>query len=140
MESPIHIIGAMPDEYDQRLAKWMTKHGVGREVIPGTIEHANAEEIALRVADKKLKGEDYCVICGKGPQPISGMELITRMNDPYIQPEDDSDEDEPDELPAVENRVRACPKCWAVEYGNQDEFSDKDDSEASSADAISKLE
>lgn len=45
------------------------------------------------------------------------MELITRRDDPYIQPEDDSDEDEEDRLPEVETRVRACPKCWAEEYG-----------------------
>lgn len=124
----------MPDDYDQKLAVWMAKHGVGREVIAGTTEHADAEEMALRVADKKLKGEDYCVICGHGPQPISGMELITRRDDPYIQPEDDSDEDEEDRLPEVETRVRACPKCWAVKYGDEDELSDEDDTpEASNA-------
>lgn len=111
------------DDYEKRLADWMAKQGVGREVIAGTIEHADAEEMALRVADKKSKGEDYCVICGEGPQPISGMELITRRDDPYIQPEE-SDEDE-DGQP--DNRVRACPKCWKIEYGNEDELSEDDD-------------
>lgn len=113
----------MPDDYEKRLAEWMAKHGVTRAAIPGTIEHADAEEVALRVADKKLKGEDYCVICGNGPQPISGMELITRRDDPYIQPE----EDDKDEFGNADTRVRACPKCWAVEYGDEDELSDEDD-------------
>lgn len=126
----------MPDDYEKRLAEWMAKHGVGREVIAGTIEHADAEEMALRVADKKLKGEDYCVICGHGPQPISGMELITRRDDPYIQPEDDSDEDEEDRLPEVETRVRACPECWAVEYGDEDELSAEDEASEESNNAI----
>ena len=114
----------MPDEYDQRLADWMAKHGVTRAVIVGTREHADAEEIALRCADKKLKGEDYCVVCGHGPQPISGMELITRRDDPYIQLEDAADGDD-DDLPEVKTRVRACPKCWAIEYGEEDELSDE---------------
>lgn len=118
----------MSDQYESRLAEWMAKHGVTRAVIPGTPEHADAEEMALRAADKKLKGEDYCVLCGHGPQPISGMELITRQDDPYIQPENDSDEDEEDRLPEVETRVRACPKCWAVEYGDEDDDEDETDS------------
>ena len=108
------------DTYEQKLAEWMARHGVGREVIPGTIEAADAEDMARRVADKKRKGEDYCVVCGEGPQPISGMELITRRDDPYIQPE----EDDKDEFGNADTSVRACPKCWAVEYGAQDELSD----------------
>lgn len=111
----------MPDDYEKRLAEWMARQGVGREVIAGTVEHGDAEEMAQRVADKKRKGDDYCVICGHGPQPISGMELITRRDDPYIQPE----EDDKDEFGNADTSVRACPKCWAIEYGDEDELSDE---------------
>ena len=102
------------EDYETQLAAWKTKHGF-RDLDPSA-----EEDEMLRAADKALKGEDYCVICGNGPQKIAEMCLITRRDDPYIQPEE-SDEDEnvqPD------NRVRACPKCWAIEYGDEDELSD----------------
>jgi glyoxylase-like metal-dependent hydrolase (beta-lactamase superfamily II) len=119
----------MPDDYETRLAEWKTKHGYVAPLGPeSTADEWAAADAAQKAADAKLKGEDYCVLCGHGPQPISGMVLITRRDDPYIQIDDSEDEEDDDEdaLPKVENRVRACPKCYAIEYGDEDELSEED--------------
>ncbi|HBJ87142.1 MAG TPA: hypothetical protein DDZ88_25435 [Verrucomicrobiales bacterium] len=99
----------MPDNYESRLAEWKTKHGY-RDLDPDA-----EEEEALRAADKQLKGDDYCVLCGKGPQPISGMVLITYRDDPYLQP----DYGASDEPCPPDERVRACPQCWAAERSEE---------------------
>ncbi len=115
------------EKYEQDLAAWKTRMGITPAMLPGTTEHSEMQEIVMKAADRKLTGEDYCIHCGNGPQPISGMVLITRMDDPYVQPQADDDEDDEDALPAVENRVRACPKCFAIEY--QDAEDDRDETQ-----------
>lgn len=99
------------NEYDNKLAEWKAKAGYR---TPEQVD--DEQDQATRAADRLRKGDDYCVYCGHGPQPISGMCLVTREDDPYVQMEDD-DEDE-DGLPVV---ARACPKCWQEEHGPEPE-------------------
>jgi hypothetical protein len=99
--------------YEERLEKWKLDHGAQ---LGDTDEDA-----ILRAADKKLPGDSYCVLCGKGPQPISGMVLITYMDDPYKQSDPEEGEDRPDGNPPVAERIRACPECWKEEYGEEEE-------------------
>lgn len=102
------------DDYEARLSAWKKAHGF-RDVSP----EAEANEL-LKASDRTLDGEDYCVLCGKGPQKITDLVLITREDDPYIQP----DFDDQGEVPIAE-RVRACPKCWNQKYvEGDDDFDD----------------
>lgn len=107
-------------DYEDRLSKWAANHGVVPHQ-PGSIEEAEAKDAALKACDKRMPGDDYCVICGHGPQPISGMMLITRRDDPYTQIDDMDDDGGDDDVAKEENRVRACPKCFEEEYGPDDE-------------------
>jgi hypothetical protein len=101
------------DEYEARLSEWKARMGF-RE--PHDVE--DEQDQALMARDKKLEGEDYCVLCGEGPQPICDLVLITRRMDPYIQDEPDPDEDE--ELTEPSHRVRACPTCYKAKYEDED--------------------
>ena len=92
--------------YQSELTAWKLKHGWSDS------DDGSEEGIRLQVeADRKLPGSDYCVLCGKGPQPINQLRLITRAEDPYIQIEN-----EPGIAGRPSNRVRACPKCFEERY------------------------
>tara|TARA_R110002050_G_scaffold243758_1_gene380244 strand:+ start:535 stop:942 length:408 start_codon:yes stop_codon:yes gene_type:complete len=98
-------------DYETRLRDWKIKQGFRDQ------EEQDDDE-ALRAADRKRPGSDYCVYCGNGPQPIAGMILITETDDPYIQ----MDPDEPGEgEEPLDHRVRACPQCWREECGPEDD-------------------
>ena len=99
-------------DYGAQLAAWKSKVGY-REPLDGEDD----EEQTRCAADRKLPGEDYCVICGEGPQTISGMCLITRRTDPYLQCDHEKAEDED----APDNRSRACPRCFKENYVDEDE-------------------
>lgn len=94
----------MSADYERQLAEWKLKHG-----FKDLSDAADADEVE-RVADREVAGEDYCVCCGDGPFSIRDMVLITERDDPYIQPEVAEDS-------SPLERVRACPKCWKANYG-----------------------
>jgi hypothetical protein len=111
-------------DYEARLAEWKARAGY-REPL----EESDEADAALVAADRKLPGEDYCVLCGEGPQPISSLVLITHRCDPYIQM-DQSGEDEEDMIDA---RLRACPRCYKENYEDEDEAPEPPNGEISHA-------
>ena len=81
------------------LEEWKLKNGVASELDPVEMQIK-----AKVIADRKLDGEDYCVLCAEGPMPIRDMRIITREEDPYIQLEEEG------------MKVRACQKCFDNTY------------------------
>jgi hypothetical protein len=100
--------GVVPaEQYDAALNAWKLKHGYANTTADAS-DNGIFEQVA---ADRQRKGDSYCVLCSKGPQPISGMRLITRAEDPYMQFDNDPADDDKEE-----NRVRACPECFKEKY------------------------
>jgi hypothetical protein len=95
-------------EYDEQLAAWKAKHGLGEKA-----EH-NEHELRMAAEEQASKGRSWCSGCDK-EMPIREMKLITRGIDRYRQ----CDEGGTDYI-APANRVRMCPECFKENYETND--------------------
>lgn len=92
----------MSEDYEQRLADWMKRHGVPAE---RAMEPIPAGELRMIDEDQKSTAKDYCWVCGE-EFPVKDMHIETC---PYCQTEDGCIEE--DGYVSIEHRTRKCVAC-----------------------------
>lgn len=95
-------------EYDEQLAAWKARNGLG------SMQNTNQDELLMAAEESQAKGKAWCFGCDK-KMPVREMRLITRSIDAYCQIDEN-----PGDYIAKQNRVRMCPECYKDEYETAD--------------------